>query len=359
LIDPLPVIDLAEFEGQPLPERKWLVRDRIPARNVTLLSGEGAVGKSLVALQLAVATVLGREWLGIELERGNALVVCCEDDATEMHIRLASIIAFYGASFPELMNRLFPISLVGRETALAVPDRGGQLQPTALYWRLLAIAKKIRPVLIVLDNSADLFAGNENDRAQVRRFITLLRRLADETGAAVLLTSHPSVRGVDTGTGLSGSTAWHASVRSRLYMRRPKSEGERAADPDERVLEVLKNNYGPPGETISLRWQNGLFISETALTHFDKVAATREAEALFLHLLASFEQQGRNVGHKPTSPTYAPTAFATTDEAQKARVKKATFAAMMEPLFRSGQIHVQNYGRPSRPYQKIAIGPPK
>jgi hypothetical protein len=33
----------------------------------------------------------------------------------------------------------------------------------------------------------------------------------------VLLTGHPSLTGINTGTGTSGSTAWNASVRSRLY----------------------------------------------------------------------------------------------------------------------------------------------
>ena len=40
--DPLPYVDLAAA----LTERQWLVADRIPMFNVTLFSGEGAVGKS-------------------------------------------------------------------------------------------------------------------------------------------------------------------------------------------------------------------------------------------------------------------------------------------------------------------------
>ncbi|HEY9147871.1 MAG TPA: AAA family ATPase, partial [Gammaproteobacteria bacterium] len=54
----------ADLEGLPIPEREWLVQDLIPARNVTLLYGDGGTGKSLLALQLAVAVALGRPWLG-------------------------------------------------------------------------------------------------------------------------------------------------------------------------------------------------------------------------------------------------------------------------------------------------------
>lgn len=57
----------------------------------------------------------------------------------------------------------------------------------------------IRPRLIVIDNSADVYAGNENDRAQVRQFITLLRGPTIDVGAGLILTSHPSLTGISTG----------------------------------------------------------------------------------------------------------------------------------------------------------------
>jgi len=106
------------------------------------------VGKTLLAEQLAVATVLGAEWLGVVPERGRALLVCCEDDEDEMHIRFGNIASFYGASFADLRNDLFPISLVGLETIAAEPDRMGQIRPTALYHRILRLAQDIKPALI-------------------------------------------------------------------------------------------------------------------------------------------------------------------------------------------------------------------
>src|SRR5262249_10734407 len=49
---PLRFLDLAKWQNAPVPERQWAVRDRIPLNNVTLLSGEGAAGKTIVGLQL-------------------------------------------------------------------------------------------------------------------------------------------------------------------------------------------------------------------------------------------------------------------------------------------------------------------
>jgi hypothetical protein len=40
--EPLRFIDIAAWHGEPAPEREWAVRDRVPLKNVTLLSGEGS-----------------------------------------------------------------------------------------------------------------------------------------------------------------------------------------------------------------------------------------------------------------------------------------------------------------------------
>jgi RecA-family ATPase len=55
-------------------------------------------------------------------------------------------------------------------------------------------AKDIRPRFIGIDNAADVYTGNENDRAQVRKFLTMLRKLAIEASSTVVLTSRPQHR---------------------------------------------------------------------------------------------------------------------------------------------------------------------
>lgn len=155
------------------------------------------------------------------------------------------------------------ISLAGQDALLATPNRLGLIKPTNLFARLRGAACDIHPKLIVLDNSADVFGGSENDRTQVRQFIGILRSLAIAANAGVLLTSHPSLTGINSGSGISGSTAWHASVRSRLYMKRAVTDKDEEPDPNLRVIEVMKANYGPVGETITVRWQDGLFLPET------------------------------------------------------------------------------------------------
>ena len=59
----------------------------------------------------------------------------------------------------------------------------------------------------MVDSSADEFGGDDINRAQVRKLVSMLRGLAIDHGCAVSLLSHPSLTEVSSGIGTSGSTA--------------------------------------------------------------------------------------------------------------------------------------------------------
>jgi RecA-family ATPase len=259
---PLDFIDIRQWCEHPPPQREWAVFNRFPLRQVVLLSGEGAIGKSIVLMQLCAAHALGRDWLNAMPEPGPTIYIGCEDEADELHRRMVGVMAYYGAPMSDLTGRFYPISLAGQDTILASPSRSGIIQPTPLFARLQDAACDIKPKLIGLDTAADIFGGQENDRAQVRQFITLLRGMAIRANSTILICSHPSITGINTGTGLSGSTGWHNSVRARAYMHAVKTQAGEEPDPELRELEFMKNNYGPIAERILLRWKGGVFVPE-------------------------------------------------------------------------------------------------
>ena len=240
----------------PLPEREWLVTDRIPACNVTIFSGEGSGGKSIIALMLSTTVVIPQlEWLGLIPAHGQVIYLSCEDDKLEICRRLDKIADHYGTTRDDLEAAgLHVITRVGQDATLSAPDREGQMRTTKLFEQLRQQAVAIKPKLIVIDTSADVFAGNEVDRVQVSQFINQLRGLAITADAAVVLTSHPSLKGLESGSGLSGSTVGNRP-RARIFL---KSVDEEDAD-DEREIEFKKNNCGPKGETIRLFWNDGVF----------------------------------------------------------------------------------------------------
>jgi RecA-family ATPase len=329
--------------------REWAVPDRIPATNLTLLSGEGAVGKSILLLQLSAAIVLGRDWIGTLPKQGVVLYLSCEEDDDEINRRLEDIAKHYGVTRADLKPSLHVISLAGKDAILGTADRTSQIRPTALFTQLRAEALRLRPMLIVVDTVADVFGGDEINRAQTRHFLTMLRGLITEIDSAMVLASHPSLEGIKSGSGISGSTAWHNSVRSRMYFR----NAAEVDDPELRVLEVKKANYAKTSEQILLRWKNGVYVPEPRAGSLDQMAADKKIDDLFLDLLRRFTKEGRKVSDKPSS-TYAPTVFADEAEAKTAKASRKALAEAMKRLFVGKKIRVQTDGPVSRQRNRIA-----
>lgn len=334
----------------PIPSRKWHVEELIPGNTVTMLGGDGGTGKSLLALQLAVATATGTSWIGCDIDQpGKAMVLSAEDDVEELQRRVAAICNAENLPRSSLGNLLVK-STAGEETLMASLDgKTNTLKATAIYKTICASMKRERPTLLVLDTLADLHAGNENDRSHARQFIGLLRHIAIEYQCAVVLLAHPSLTGMSNGSGLSGSTAWNASVRSRLYLRRVIEEGYEQ-DANARTLETLKANYGPTGGAIELDWLNGVFAADAK----KKPDSSAKAERVFLKLLAEHTKQGRKVSPKP-SPSYAPAMFA--KHPDREGLTKRALATAMETLLQRGVIQACEEGPPSRRSSYLEVNP--
>jgi RecA-family ATPase len=337
------IINPIDWEGLLVPPREWIVPDYIPHKTVTLLSGDGSIGKSLLALQLAVARAIAREWIGLLPEPGLTLILSAEDDADEMHRRVEDIRKFYGVSMAGLADiRL--VDLVGEDSILGSLMRG-QIEPTKIYDTLAAYLTEWRPSLVILDVLADMFSGDENSRPQSRQFIGLLKRLARKHSCAFLLLAHPSLTGLNTGTGTSGSTGWSNAVRSRLYFQTAKASDGSEPNPNLRSLQGMKSNYGVPGGKIDLEWQKGLFVPVQGATGLDKIAAEAKVDAVFLGLLKRVNTQGRNVS-TAKGPTYAPAVFAA--EPDNHDIKSRDFDAAMRRLLNASRIRVEVSGPASR-----------
>lgn len=350
--NPLRLIDPRGWHGKPVPEREWIVRDWIPAKTITLLSGDGAVGKSTLALQLGTARALGRDWIGTLPTAGRTLYLSAEDDADELHRRLDAIRAHYGATFDDMAD-LSLIDLVGENAVLGEIQKTGIIHATAVFDAVVSIIEKTQADLVIIDALADAFAGDENNRSQARQFIGMLKRPARHYGCAFLCLAHPSLNGMNTGTGSSGSTAWNNSVRSRLYFEPAKANDGSEPDPDLRSLSVRKANYGPKGVPTALRWVAGAYVPEGGTSSLDRMALKLKAETVFVDLLRQFNAQGQDVSAKPCS-TYAPGVFARHPKSEG--IGKALFAGAMQDLFDRQVIKIEVTGPPSRQRSRLVLG---
>jgi RecA-family ATPase len=268
-IEPLKLMNPVSLAGLPVPPREWLVTDLIPKATVTLLGGDGGTGKSLLMQQLSVAIATGNHWLGRPVGEGRVLYLSAEDDEAELHRRLFDICREYATGFDQL-GRLKIVPLAGEDALLATTN-GATMLTTKLFKQLENLIADWQPAVVIFDTLADVFGGSENDRSHARQFIGMLRGLAIRHQMAVVVLSHPSLTGISSGSGLSGSTAWNNSVRSRLYLDRVKDEAGFEADTSLRELKTVKSNYGPTGNEISMQWQAGVFIPWTKPDPLDGV----------------------------------------------------------------------------------------
>ena len=164
------------------------------------------------------ALALGRDWLGLPVKPRKVFGLFCEDDEDELHRRQALINSHYECAFADLEMNMAWISMVGVGAELADFSQYEGPQPSGAFHRLVATANTFGAGLVVVDSLHDVFTGNENIRYQARWFIRLLQDLAQGIDGAVVLTAHPSMSGLSSGSGSSGSTAWNNAVRSRLRL---------------------------------------------------------------------------------------------------------------------------------------------
>jgi hypothetical protein len=339
--------DPADFAGVPIPPREWHVVHRIPAATVTLLSGDGGTGKSTIALQLIVATGYGDEWLGARVDKqGPGWFLSAEDDDDEIRRRLGAILDHQGRDLEDLKGRgvrwgcLDDASEYSEgDAVLGEADRTGRINSTPLYAALLARAVAERPAAIVIENAADVFAIDEINRSQVRQAVALLRRLAKRSGAAVILISHPSLYGLNSGSGTSGSTQWSNAVRSRLYFAAVKKSDDDETDICE--LTVKKANYGPTGEAVRVRWHQGLFVPAGSVGTLERVSAEADIDQAYLDCLDAAAARFLDVGEAP-GRAYAPTIFEKMPQARS--FKSKALAASQQRLFEAGRIEVRMIG---------------
>jgi RecA-family ATPase len=333
-LDKLPLIDTAAWVGREPPVRRWIVKGWLARATGGALFGEDGIGKSLLAQQLATCVAAGRSFLGLDVTRAGALYLTCEDDELSLWERQRAINRALGVPIDSAPAALS--SLAGHiATELGDFNERGIFVPGSMYRAIAETAKSIDAGLIVLDNIAHLFPGNEIIRRQVVAFLAAVDQLAIECDAAVLLLGHPAKA---SGSEYSGNAGWSAHVRQRWFMGWPGDDEE--ANPDGRVLRKAKANLSKRGEEVAFIWRDWAFVRPEDMGDDDAAemaanAAAARDNAVFLRCLAERTRQQRAVSEK-TGRNLAPVVFAAMAEAKG--VSKARLDAAMDRLFRTGRI---------------------
>lgn len=326
----------------------------VPRGVVTLLSAHGGTGKSMVALMLAVSSALGRPIFEVATARSKTLFCSLEDSAEIVRWRLSGICKAWSIKPRDLEPWLTIVDGTQSPELFASESRGTG-QGTTTFMELDEITLEQGTEFLIVDNASDAFGGDEIQRRQVRAFMRLLGDLAKRNDAGVLLLAH-----VDKQTsrkpanpndeGYSGSTAWHNSARSRLFMS-VKNAGEL-------TLEHQKSNFGKRREPISLIWRDGHLpelLSDSASFESSNLRADGRIQdqkaADLLRLMAEYEQRGQYCSTKSTSPTNPYKVFLPDPIFKKMRLNREDVARLFTQFQRAGWIEpmaYQNNQRQSR-----------
>jgi hypothetical protein len=104
---------------------------------------------------------------------------------------------------------------------------------------------------------------------------------------------HPSLTGMASGTGTSGSTAWEGSFRSRLYLQLDERGTRKLTRP--------KSNYSKTDEEHPLMWRDGYLFPSSM---FKSADLSEKWGAAFLECLQEAGRIGKDISPSYNSANY-------------------------------------------------------
>ena len=250
----------------------------LPQGKVAMIAAAGGQGKSWLAILLALAVSLGREWIGFRCPRpGRVLLLLGEEDVGEVWRRL-----YYGAEALRLSEferakaaqMIYPLALAGCDCALTTDgtideppagrerDRAAGLPVTPFFGELLDRLDRGGPWKAIAADPISRFAGAEVeiDNAQATRYIQANERLTAVAGNPTLVLFHhtskatrrdgqPIANDAAAASSARGSSALTDGVRWQANLESLKRT---AGAPELAVLRVVKSNYArlPPDRVL-------------------------------------------------------------------------------------------------------------
>lgn len=255
-------LDLEALALREPEQPRFIIPDWLPCGYATLLAGHGGIGKSAIALHLAVCTAAGVPFFGLEVARRRVLYLSCEDREAVLHWRLFRICAHLGVDLVSLRGWLEIIDLVGADAILWERDPRTGATVTPGYGRLQERMRDHQTDVLMVDGITDTYAGGEGNRADVKRYVNSLVALIPADTGAVLLIGHVSKPGATAGAngdGYSGTTGWHNAARARWYLypeATQDEDGERDARTGDLILDLQKSNNGRTDQSVRFSWDH-------------------------------------------------------------------------------------------------------
>lgn len=191
-----------------LPPPTWLIDQIIPAGGLVGLYGPPGVKKSFVAADIALSVAAGGLWQGHPVSQGYPLYVCAEGSAG-MGKRIKGWLRY---------RKLKPSQAAGAWLTQAVPVYADSDGMARVIERIEEA--EIVPDIIVIDTLARCFDGDENQQADMGRFVAGVDRLRKEFDATVVVVHHTRLDGDRE----RGNTAFRGAADCMLSLANRKGK---------------------------------------------------------------------------------------------------------------------------------------
>ena len=183
--------------------------DGMISTGLFILAGAPKIGKSWLALDMALSIAKGEKILGRETISGTALYLCLED------------------SYTRIQNRLFELTSEPTENlhfAIMAGTLGGVLEKQIENFKTQQADLKI----VIIDTLQKVRSGDDASYASDYKELSVLKELADKLKIAILLVHHTrKCRDNDPFNMISGTTGISGCVDGSMVMiEKQRGSGE-------------------------------------------------------------------------------------------------------------------------------------
>lgn len=177
------LIDAPDFLSTVSPDIDWLVEGLIQRGANGFICAPPKVGKSWLAVDLALSLALGLPWAGFEVRRpAKVALITREDNPALTRWRMDRLLTGKNRTKADIEGQLYVNS---REQSPAF-----RLDESELFAPMIAELKVVKPEFAILDVFNVLHAADENDNTEMRRVLEELNRLQREVGCAIGVVHH-------------------------------------------------------------------------------------------------------------------------------------------------------------------------
>lgn len=240
-----------------LPTRQWLLGNWLLRGEVTAIIAPGGTGKSTIGTALALALASGQPLLGKPLPRGpqSSWIYNLEDSQDELHRQVAAACLYHGIAPYDCQDRLWVDSGLVQPLCTATEDRDGLAIAEDVFAQVAATVRERGISVVIVDPFVSSHAVQENNNGAIDAIAKRWKRLAQETGCAVVLVHHTKKLGGREVTAEDGRGAVALRDAARVVlplnaMSQAEAEELGIADPALRRslvrIDTGKANRAPP-----------------------------------------------------------------------------------------------------------------